>query len=204
MQHRRFLGDVYARTGETPIGQFYDDWAESYDAELAENAYTTPARLAGALAYTETPHDARILDYGCGTGLSGAALVAEGFTLIDGVDVSAGMLAEAEEKQLYGRLWQIDPEEPVTIAPGSYGVICAVGVISPGAAPASLLGELADALEDGGRLAFSFNDHALADASYLDALRALRERGMTLLFEQYGDHLPGIGLKSTVYVFDRA
>lgn len=203
MQQKRFLGDVYAQTGETPIGQFYDAWAGSYDAELAENAYATPARLARALARTETPHDVRILDYGCGTGLSGAALVAEGFTLIDGVDVSPGMLAEAEDKQIYGRLWQIDAAAPVTIAPGSYGVIVAVGVVSPGAAPASLLGDLAEALEAGGRLAFSFNDHALADASYLDALRALPDRGMSLMHEEYGEHLPGIGLKSTVYVFDR-
>lgn len=203
MQTRRFLDDVYAKTDDTNVAGFYDAWAESYDAELAENAYRTPARLATALVETATPRDVRILDYGCGTGLSGLALVAEGYTLIDGTDLSPGMLAEAESKQIYGRLWTADAESPRAIPPGSYDVIVAVGVVSPGAAPAGLLPDLADLLEPGGRLVFSFNDHALQEPAYLDALRGLPDRGMALRFEQYGDHLPGIGLKSTVYVFER-
>jgi predicted TPR repeat methyltransferase len=132
------------------------------------------------------------------------ALVAHGFTLIDGTDVSARMLAEAEAKQIYGRLWQADPDAPIPVNPGDYGAIVAAGVVSPGAAPAGLLGTLAGLLEGGGRLAFSFNDHALSDEAYLDALRALPQSGMTCLHESYGDHLPGIGLKSTVYVFEKA
>jgi len=203
MQTRRFLNDVYTKTDATNVAEFYDAWAGSYDGELSENAYATPARLAAALAATATPGDARILDYGCGTGLSGQALVAEGYTLIDGTDLSPRMLAEAESKQIYGRLWVADAQTAKTLAPGSYDVVVAVGVVSPGAADAGLLHDLAALLETGGRLAFSFNDHALKEVSYLDALRALPDLGMTMRYEQYGDHLPGAGLRSTVYVFER-
>ena len=201
---KKFLDEVYKAGGQRSVVDLYDDWAGTYDAELEEAAYATPARLAAALAATDTSTETRVLDYGCGTGLSGLALVAQGYTLIDGADVSAQMLAGAEAKQIYGRLWQVDPEAPFPVNPGDYGAIVAAGVVSPGAAPASLLGDLSDLLENGGRLAFSFNDHALSDETYVEALRALPDRGMTCLHEEYGDHLPGIGLKSTVYVFDKA
>jgi len=48
----------------------YANWAASYDDDLAEAGYETPHRIAAALAKFTTP-DARILDFGCGTGLSG-------------------------------------------------------------------------------------------------------------------------------------
>ncbi|MEL6204051.1 MAG: methyltransferase domain-containing protein [Pseudomonadota bacterium] len=200
---RKFLEDVYDRDASKTVDAFYDEWSASYDKELVDNSYSTPQRLAEALTKLETPTDERLLDYGCGTGLSGQALVAQGFTLLDGCDLSTGMLAEAEHKQIYGRLWQAeeDPLHPVSF--GSYAIIVAAGVVSPGAAPAHLLHRLAAALDEGGRIAFSFNDHALHDPTYIDALRELRENGMTLAFEEYGEHLPGIGLNSTVYVFDR-
>ncbi len=202
--HKKFLDEVYKAGGQRSVVNLYDAWAGTYDSELAENEYATPRRLAAALAETGTSTEARILDFGCGTGLSGLALVAQGYTLIDGTDVSAEMLAGAEAKQIYGRLWQSDPEAPIPVGLGDYRVVVAAGVVSPGAAPASALGDLADLLDTGGRLAFSFNDHAMTDESYLDALRALPDRGMTKLHEAYGDHLPGIGLKSTVYVFEKA
>ncbi|MEM1430511.1 MAG: methyltransferase domain-containing protein [Pseudomonadota bacterium] len=201
---KKYLPDVYGDAARADLTGYYDAWAGSYDSELAENEYEMPKRLAAALADVDTPHDSRILDYGCGTGLGGEAFVAHGFTLIDGTDVSANMLAAAEAKQIYGRLWLTDPDAPVTIAPGEYAVIAAVGVVSPGAAPAQLLGTLADALEPGGRLAFSFNDHALSDPSYIEALRDLPNRSMTVLHESYGEHLVAMGMKSTVYVFEKA
>ena len=48
-----------------------------------------------ALAQTMNVHDALILDFGCGTGLSGLALRAAGVQVIDGCDLSEGMLAHA-------------------------------------------------------------------------------------------------------------
>ena len=201
---KRILDEVYETGGRRSGVDLYDAWADSYDAELQSAAYATPARLAAALAATDTSTETRILDVGCGTGLSGQALVAQGFTLIDGADLSAQMLAQAEAKQIYGRLWQIEAGAPLPVGPGDYGVIAAAGVVSPRVAPAELLGEMAGLLEPGGRLAFSFSDHALSDEAYMDALRALPERGFACRFEEYGDHLPDKGVKSTVYVFDKA
>lgn len=201
---KKFLQDVYSTSPDADVAGLYDRWAKSYDDEVGENAYATPSRLADALIHTGTPTEAHVLDYGCGTGLSGAALAARGYSLIDGTDISPEMLAEAEAKQIYGRLWLSEPDAPPALLSGSYDVFVAAGVISPGAGPARLLADLSAALQPGGRLAFSFNDHALEDAAYMDGLRRLPDQGMTAIFEEYGDHLPGIGLRSTIYVFEKA
>jgi hypothetical protein len=61
------------------------------------------------------------------------------------------------------------------------------------------------AVRPGGHLALSFNDHTLEDPQNEAALMAWVEDGRaTLDFKDYGDHLPGIGLGSTVYVLTRA
>jgi predicted TPR repeat methyltransferase len=63
---------------------------------------TPPHRIAAALKPYVQPSD-RILDFGCGTGLSGLALQNAGFTNIDGLDISAPMLEKAKGA---GSLWQ--------------------------------------------------------------------------------------------------
>ena len=77
----KYLDKVYT-ISNAPDAQcsLYNEWAETYDAELGEGGYATPARLAAALGAAEANRDAPVLDFGCGTGLSGAALAAAGFT----------------------------------------------------------------------------------------------------------------------------
>lgn len=199
----KFLDKVYDLQSQGDVEQLYDAWAESYDSEIAENGYATPRRVAEALA-RHAPGASPILDIGCGTGLSGLALRAAGFDVIDGTDLSAEMLEQARAKGAYRRLWQTDADAPLPVKPGDYAAISAVGVISPGAAPPELLDTIAAALAPGGLLAFSFNDHALEDPAYRDRLAALRaSSAFRALLEEHGDHLPAIGLGSSVYVLEK-
>lgn len=201
---QKYLDDVYGVSGDRDIKKFYDDWAETYDAEISENGYATPGRSGDILRAADTPLDTPILDFGCGTGLSGLAFATRGYTDLHGTDLSPDMLALAEAKQIYGKLWETDPEAPLPIVPGDYGVIAAVGVVSPGAAPPEMLQTLSDLLVPGGRLLFSFNDHALDDGTYMEAMETCRAGGrMTTLAEDYGPHLPERNLKSTIYLFEK-
>ncbi len=194
-----FLAKVYDLSGADRVEAYYDAWSDSYDAELTEHGYATPARCATALQATETPGDALILDFGCGTGVSGYAFSQAGFTRMHGCDLSRAMLAKAAEKQIYEHLWQSEPG----VAPdGSYDVIAAVGVISPGAASPETLGLLLSALKPGGRMVMSFNDHALEDPDYVGALEAALAQGVRILHEEYGPHISRIGLNSRVYVLE--
>ncbi len=201
MAERKFLGEVYGLATPDDTRQFYDSWAESYDSEVSENGYATPARVAEALARHASSKEIELLDFGCGTGLSGLALLRAGFTNIDGADLSADMLKGAAEKQVYRRLWQVDAGSPV---PSSYAAIAAIGVIGSGAAPAEVFDAIFESLRPGTLFAFSFNDHTLADPEYESRLHAKTANGSgRLLFQEYGPHLPGLDMKSNVYVIEK-
>lgn len=196
-----FLTRTYDLTTPDETRAHYDRWAASYDAEIAENGYATPARIAEALARHTMDQTAPVLDFGCGTGLSGKALRAAGFTQIDGCDLSEDMLKGAEATGAYGRTWLVEDGDAI---PTGYAAITATGVIGVGAAPVAVYDTILDALSPGGLFALSFNDHALGDPQFEGKLRARIADGTTrLLFQEYGVHLPGIALKSNVYVLEK-
>lgn len=200
-----FLDKAYSLDTPEATRAHYDRWAGSYDDEIAANGYATPARVAQALAAHVSDRTAPVLDYGCGTGLSGMALHAAGFAVIDGMDPSEAMLAGARQKRVYRALTRIDLADTAPVPQGAYGAIAAAGVIGVGAAPAQTLDLLLAALPPGGRLAFSLNDHALADPQFEGRLAPWLERGdARLLFRAHGPHLPGAGLGATVLVVARA
>ena len=59
-------------------------------------------------------------------------------------------------------------------------------------------------LATGGRIVLSFNDHALEDPANEAKLQAHIDAGKArMLFKEYGDHLPGIGVNSNVYVLEK-
>lgn len=178
----------------------YRDWARTYDADVQGAGYATPGRLAQALAEVAPDLTAPLLDFGCGTGLSGRALAAQGFTTIDGTDITPEMLDHAQASGAYRALW---PSAPGDAPPGGYATIAAIGVVSLGAAPADTLHLLLDALPPNGLLGFSFNDATLADASYMDAL-AKAQDAAALIHEAYGDHLPGKNMKSSIYILRKS
>ena len=198
----KFLDKVYAARDLKGTKALYDEWSASYDAEVGEFGYVTPARCAAALAAYAPDKSVPVLDFGCGTGLAGEALRDAGFEAIDGVDMSAEMLAQAKAKDIYRKLTQITADTPLG---KDYRLISAVGVIGSGAAPISVLDMLLRALPVGGKLVFSFNDHALADPVNTGRLNEWLDCGAArLLFKEHGAHLPGKNMKSTGYVIEIA
>lgn len=201
MTHRRFLDDAYDLPDRQATAEFYAGWAASYDAEIADNGYATPARAAAALAAQSANLAAPVLDVGCGTGLSGLALTAAGFATVDGTDLSPEMLARAEARAVYRRLFPGDLADPLPVGPGAYANAAAVGVLGPGHAPPATVDAVLAILPSGGCLALSLNDHALADPAFPGRIERLVADGAAeLVFRQHGPHLPGIGLEATVFV----
>jgi predicted TPR repeat methyltransferase len=199
------LDRVYEIEGPEEAHRFYNEWAEAYDAEVAENGYVTPRRCAEALAAHATGRDAPLMDLACGTGLSGLALRAAGFTCIDGYDLSEGMLEEARAKGVYRELAPLDLSKPLDDIPGdTYRNAAAIGCISPEYMPPTVLDQVLGKLPSGGCFVFSVNDHAAEDGTVVGRINELVDTGYAeLLFREYGDHLPKIGLNATVYVLRR-
>ncbi len=198
------LEHAYGHKPGAEAVDFYDDWADSYDEELGAKGYVTPQRCAEALIATGADPAQPILDIGCGTGVSGAALVEAGFTTIDGVDPSPEMLARARDKAIYRALREIDPLAPLVAPEGAYVNAIAAGVLSPGLAPPEALDQIFEFLPAGGRLAFSLNDHAIADGAHLGRMTEIIDSGwVEMEFKEYGDHIPGTDLKSYIYVLKK-
>ncbi len=196
MTDKTFDPKLWTERSPEETRELYTNWAATYDTDVAEAGYATPARLAEALASYVPDLTVPLLDFGCGTGLSGQALHAAGFTTLDGTDITVEMLAKAEDLGLYRKIWTSEPGEA---PPEGYATIAAIGVVSLGAAPASTLATLLDALAPGGHLGVSYNDATLADAAYMDALEAAQTRA-DLLHDAYGPHLPAKDMGSRVYV----
>ncbi len=199
------LRQVYGFDDPAEVRDYYDAWASTYDAELAANGYALPERAATVLIGLADDPTAPVLDYGCGTGLSGTALAEAGFTTIDGADPSTGMLRHAEATGSYRRLVELDLDAPgPPFDPESYAIVTAIGVIGPGAAPLTLFGALLDLVAPGGLFGVSFNDYAMGDPAYPAAIRSTVDGGrFEIAFEDRGAHLPGIDVQSTLYVFRR-
>lgn len=198
----KFLDNAYTVDPASGARGLYDAWAASYDAEIAENGYATPRRCAAALARYASDTAGAVLDFGCGTGLSGLALRAAGFSRIDGVDLSPEMLAQAAEKGCYQSLAPIADDIPLPNGP--HAAVAAVGVIGPGHAPPETLDRLLAHLDPGGLMVFSLNDATREDPAFEARLTAQIDTGLArLLLREHGPHLPGRGLNATVYVIEK-
>ena len=200
---KSYLKEVYS--GDTNDSrELYASWAATYDKEVQKNGYVTPKRIANALKDVVTDQSDFILDYGCGTGLSGFALQAVGFENINGLDVSQEMVSLAEKKSIYKNLKVFDPFTEIPVQPDQYKIITAIGVIGAGAAPLQVFDSLFTLLPQNGLFAFSFNDHTLNDPSYEKKVESCLSKGhATMLHKSYGDHLPKANLKSNIYILKK-
>jgi len=201
---KAFLDGAYRINTTDDARAFYDAWANSYDDEITTNGYLTPLRCARALAQAANDLTRPMLDIGCGTGISGLAMVEAGFTTIDGSDLSEEMLDKAKTKGVYRNLWQADLKQPFPFATGTYHYLAAIGVIATGHMPPETIPRLVNLLDQGGFMVFSLNDHTLENPDFEANLHTLVDnKTITILFEEYGDHLPGIGLKSKIFILKR-
>lgn len=199
-----FLHNVYKTDTGEDMRQYYDDWADSYDKELSENDYRTPSRCANILAAHLSDKEASILDFACGTGISGQALKEAGFKTIDGIDISDGMLEKARAKGAYRDLFRADPDAVLDTGERQYGAVVAAGAIGPGAAPAENIDGALKSLQPGGIFVVSLNDHTLEDTQYEGRLtQAISEGWIEKIVAEDGPHLPAIGLGARVWAVRR-
>lgn len=198
-----YLDKIYS-ADSADLRPFYAQWAPSYDQEVGENGYVTPLRIAEALARHVKDLSIPILDYGCGTGVSGQAFQEVGFLTIDGVDISAEMLEVAAQKKIYRHLEVFAPETGPNVKLGAYQIIAAVGVIGAGAAPLAILDKMMALLAPKGLLVFSFNDHTLEDPAYDGLVEDYVNQGQAVLhLKEYGDHLPKQKINSNIYILEK-
>lgn len=143
------------------VAGVFDEYAEDFDTALVERlGYSVPGALASMVlgSVGETPHFARVLDLGCGTGLAG-----ERFrtlcSWLEGVDLSAGMIGQARRKGFYDSLAAEDVVLHLERCRDRYDLILAADVLVYLGDLDPLFTAVARALAPGGRFAFSVEKH---------------------------------------------
>jgi predicted TPR repeat methyltransferase len=163
------------------LKDYYKDWAANYDQDVKNQNYGGPdviGNLASLIAISylhKQPEDVRVLDAGCGTGLSGIALKSAGFALVDGFDLSDEMVLEAGKTGAYKELrGSVDiTVDRISEFDRKYDLVVACGVFTLGhVEPASLL-TLARLLTKDGYLAVSTRNSYLDESDFRKASQDL-------------------------------
>ena len=139
------------------VRDLFDQYAPRFDADLEGNlGYRTPALLAALLEEAGIVADAsrRVLDLGCGTGLSGLALKPFAQRL-EGLDLSPRMLAQAKARGIYDALHEADLLDWLPTRRAGFDVVAAADVLNYLGDLAPALAAMGRALAPGGIAAFS-------------------------------------------------
>jgi SAM-dependent methyltransferase len=180
-ERKDFLAAVDDLKTTEDTRELYDQWAAGYDADLLDGCgYRSPEIVATAFAERVSDRACRIIDLGCGTGLVGVALAARGFTHMDGLDISTGMLEEARGKGVYENLFQGDltASDGVTgIADGTYdAMLCANSFASGHVGPEHLDGLIRTVKPDGPMVLY-INAVPFVEDGYPKAFKRLEDAG---------------------------
>lgn len=171
-QHDGHLGAVYDATGPDQIAAIYDQWAASYDDEMARAGYRHPSVGLALLARHAPRGTGPVLDAGCGTGTLGDWLGILGLGPVEGLDLSEGMLARAAARGAYARLHRLALGGPLPFADGQFGAVISTGVFTTGHVGAEALPELARILRPGGPMVLTVKT-TVWDGGFATALAAM-------------------------------
>ncbi|XP_066269138.1 methyltransferase-like protein 27 [Branchiostoma lanceolatum] len=182
--------DTHHDPNSTPEGtaKCYNDWSGTYDREImTQLSCTGPRECADSLEKAldgSTRKEVRILDVAAGTGLVAERLVRKGFTNIDAVDGSQGMLDLAEKKQIYRRLiCDFVGPNPLDIENDTYDAIACCAGFAAGHMKDDCLPELIRVVKPGGYIVLTFREEWLHQyEEYKDklepAMARLQDQGL--------------------------
>lgn len=161
------LAEVTGKSVTIDPAEHYDGWAKNYESDLLnEYGYSAHKIAANAFADIVSDKNATIIDVGCGTGLVALELKAAGYKTLDGVDVSKGMLAEAEKTSAYRKLILQNVEEASAVEDGTYDAVICVGSFGLGHLPPTAMIDLARMAVPGGPIVIFMNAEPFLDDDY--------------------------------------
>jgi len=123
-----------ATAGVGATEEYYDKWASKYDKDLIAWDYQGPKRIAQLCEKHGVPKDGLICDVGCGTGLSGEGLSAEGYNNVHGNDLSPASidLIKEHKKHIYKAAfaWDMNITPYHQFPEAGYDAVTCVGTLS--------------------------------------------------------------------------
>jgi predicted TPR repeat methyltransferase len=180
------------RTAEDAV-RLYRDWAASYDRDfVAARDYRLPEVVA--LAFAGRGGIGPVLDIGAGTGAVAEHLARLGIGPIEGLDISAAMLAVAAGKNLYSALIEADLGRGLDLESGYYNGCVSAGTFTLGHVGPNVLSELIRVTAHGGLICLSVHAAHFEAAGFAEAFAALAPRIRDLRIDEarvYGEAATG-------------
>jgi len=164
---------------------YYDAWAKTYDDDfLKAEGYAAPTHVAEALIQLGTDADNPVADIGCGTGAVGLNLgkphkdKKERAFIMDGFDISQGMLDQARATGQYRALILADFTKDQPQHQNKYGAIVSSGTFTLGhLGPDDLARALTLGRHDA-LVLISINEMHFEEKGFMGAFQDWRNRGM--------------------------
>ncbi len=166
------LNAAYALQTPADSQRLYARWAKTYDTTFADaTGYILHMQVAAL--FTEHGGKGPVLDVGAGTGLCGAALVAQGIAPVDGTDISPEMLEVAKDKGIYRKLFTGDILKGLDVPDGTYTGATSSGTFTTGHVGPEALNEVMRVVRPGGRITLSIKAQHFASQGFTEKFTEL-------------------------------
>lgn len=171
-----FVTEAYNVHGKQGLKKFYEKWAEDYDRQmLGKLDYVSPRIIAEMMRCHLPGKEARILDIGCGTGLTAQALHGHGYTSLHGIDLSEDMVRVAGKRGIYKELTTTDVTRPLPFEDNGFDGAISSGTFTHGHVDAGCLEEIFRVIKPGGLLACTVNFDIWESAGFAETFAGMEE-----------------------------
>jgi predicted TPR repeat methyltransferase len=184
---KSLLDRVFLATSADESRTLYDEWAKTYDSDMADHEFTAPQLVAEALVRglklnhlpdrQEAVSKITILDAGCGTGLVGVELARLGAKQVDGLDLSEGMMGVANKTGAYKNFKTADLTKTLPIADGTYDAVTCCGTFTHGHLGPEPFAEFVRVIKTSGVVVATVLDSHWNEKGFGTAVKRLSEEG---------------------------
>lgn len=190
---KTLLDRVFAATSTEESQKLYDEWAETYDSDMATHEFTAPRLVAEAVSRSlkmnhlpdvrEAMRSTVIADAGCGTGLVGVELAKLDATAIDGLDISQGMLDVARKTGAYRSFKIADLTTRLPFADGTYDVVTCCGTFTHGHLGSEPLEEFLRIIKTSGLVVATVLESHWKEKGFASEVKRLEKEGKAEVVE---------------------
>lgn len=175
---------VYSAQNNHQLAARYNQWAKDYEHDLNETFGRLRREPIVDLTLKYVPKNAHILDVGAGTGIMGQWLYNEGYRSLVGIDLSAGMLVEAQKKNVYTALYPMTLGNSLAFSTATFDAVTACGVFTYGHAPSTSFDELIRITKPKGYIIFTLRPDFYEKSDFKHKMTTLESQGNWTLIQQ--------------------
>jgi predicted TPR repeat methyltransferase len=183
-----FVTEAYNAKDPDSLRNFYAKWAEDYDNQMLQQLnYYSPRAIALAMQEFLEDREAKIIDIGCGTGLTAGEMHVAGYTNLYGIDISPEMVDIANDRGIYHGLKVGDINQPLEYDDRFFDGAISSGTFPHGHVGPEPLGEIFRILKPGGILACTIHMDLWQSRKFDDTFQQFEESGLIKCLSRKGD-----------------